>query len=476
MTPCIKITKFFSLLFIFIPRAFLMEFQLSKKNKIVSEFEESFSPFVFEFSLGKFKGKTFAFDTACMVSWVKSKGEGENVTNYLTIRNNNISGYIEQTNITSNSFSYLSAIKYENITAYDGVLGLGMSYQDYKLNRELDENDVLLGENEGFISGKYSYMESLSLPSSLRLISFTQSSDRTSGTLGIGSFNASDFSLSDAKTCLPSLPKSKNSPFFLHLWNCAVAAFSANGAKIPMADATLSEIFAVFSTAEEFVLAPGRSGGDVLEFFYAEIKEGFGEICSVVNNSLSTSNSLKQTYSNYKAMLCKLFDYNSLPDFKIELNGDIGLIATSDDLFKRINKTHIQFKILVSQNKDNSSSPDIWYLGDPFIKNYNFLLNFSSNTNASITLVPSSKFGLYLTVISTASGVLVLAVFIVIVCMISNEEEEDDKNREISEKIHEMTGVAEAETATNAEGSSGRSEGNNESESKGKLLGEGSSG
>ena len=87
-------------------------------------------------------------------------------------------------------------------------------------------------------------------------------------------------------------------------------------------------------------------------------------------------------------MLCKRFNFAELPDFNIILDGEIYLIALSFDLFKEKNDTHVYFKILLNE----ANAREYWYLGDPIIKNYNFLFDYSKPGNETITIVQSDKY------------------------------------------------------------------------------------
>jgi Fe2+ or Zn2+ uptake regulation protein len=87
-------------------------------------------------------------------------------------------------------------------------------------------------------------------------------------------------------------------------------------------------------------------------------------------------------------MLCKKFNFAELPDLKIILDGEIYLIALSFDLFKEKNDSHVYFKILL--NGDNTK--EYWYLGDPIIKHYNLLFDYTQTGKETITIVQSDKY------------------------------------------------------------------------------------
>ena len=107
-------------------------------------------------------------------------------------------------------------------------------------------------------------------------------------------------------------------------------------------------------------------------------------------------------------MICKKFNYAELPDFTITLEGEISLIALSFDLFKNKNETHIYFKILLNE----LNTKEYWFLGDPIIKNYNFLFDFNKKEEEFISIVSSDKYNsLSFTLTSIGASVITFIYF-----------------------------------------------------------------
>ena len=108
-----------------------------------------------------------------------------------------------------------------------------------------------------------------------------------------------------------------------------------------------------------------------------------------------------------KIMTCKKMNFAELPDFTITLEGEISLIALSFDLFKNKNETHIYFKILLNE----LDTKEYWYIGDPIIKNYNFLFDYTKQGEEKITIVSSDKYNSFSIIIATIGASIITFIY-----------------------------------------------------------------
>jgi hypothetical protein len=83
------------------------------------------------------------------------------------------------------------------------------------------------------------------------------------------------------------------------------------------------------------------------------------------------------------------------------------LIALSYDLFKNKDENHVYFKILLNER----NTKEYWYLGDPIIKNYNFLFDYNTPGEENITIVPSDKYESFSIIITFCSASFIILLF-----------------------------------------------------------------
>ena len=105
------------------------------------------------------------------------------------------------------------------------------------------------------------------------------------------------------------------------------------------------------------------------------------------------------------------------------MKGGIGIMALSIDLFKILNNYTLEFKIKLGNKDDKRNN---WYLGEPVVKNYNFLLNYSKG-NANLTIIPSSLSGFILIIVACVGGFLFLFIFIMGIYCMSKKEKKSKK-------------------------------------------------
>ena len=206
------------------------------------------------------------------------------------------------------------------------------------------------------------------------------------------------------KTCsCVSPPDTEEENEFLNFWNCKIDSFYINNIKMPSSYSISlnGEIYAIFAIDEEYIIAPNITGTEVINYYKNLIDDNYGVTCE-----------LKSFTNNTKIMICKKFNFAELPDFNIILNGEIYLIALSFDLFKEKNDSHIYFKILLS----GDNSKEYWYLGDPIIKHYNLLFDFTQSGKETITIVQSDKYeSLIIILFFCVSSFITLLFYIVLI-------------------------------------------------------------
>jgi hypothetical protein len=83
------------------------------------------------------------------------------------------------------------------------------------------------------------------------------------------------------------------------------------------------------------------------------------------------------------------------------------LIALSYDLFKNKDENHVYFKILLNER----NTKEYWYLGDPIIKNYNFLFDYNTPGEENITIVPSDKYESFSIIVTFCSASFIILLF-----------------------------------------------------------------
>ena len=95
-------------------------------------------------------------------------------------------------------------------------------------------------------------------------------------------------------------------------------------------------------------------------------------------------------------------------------------MALSIDLFKILNDYSLEFKIkYVNTTGSNNNN---WYLGEPVIKNYNFLLNYTDESNVELIIKPSSLNGFILIIVACVGGFLFLFLFLTIIYCVSKKD------------------------------------------------------
>ena len=353
------------------PSSIQKEFELTREE-IESEEnkEEIFSPY--KFSSEIFAKGDYVFDTASFYSWrnnLKKTDIGE--YEYKNKKNENLKGTLKFNDLNLN-YIEINSNKYND---YFGAICIPKNIPDRikeKINPDNDENI------------KYSYLDLINseLKNNEKYINYIQDSINT-GKMIFGKKNDifdEEKSHKEIKSCSCISPKDTEiENEFLNFWNCKIDSFLVNSIKMPSSYSTSinGDIYAIFAIEEEYIIAPKITGTEIINFYKDLIEDNYDTSCA-----------LEMFSNDIKIMQCKSFNFAELPDFNIILDGEIYLIALSFDLFKEKNDTHVYFKILLNQ----ANTREYWYLGDPIIKNYNLLFDYTTPGKESITIVQSDKY------------------------------------------------------------------------------------
>jgi len=340
---------------------------IMKKN---SNENNKFNPYIFNFTIDNTSISHLSiFDTSN--SYIQI--QGENVTN----------DSLELFYINEKKFYY---IKTNNISSkeYFGIVGI--SNKDKITPNIIKENKI--------DQKNYSYLSVLeSEEEKTGYINFIQK-ENNEATMSFGIIEKI-FKQSSSRSC------QCNDQY----WSCEISTLKVGGKEIYSTTDNNKE-YGIFSISEENIIAPYSRGKEIIDFYKKKIEELFGINC---NESLT----------------CEYFNYEDLPDLSFVMKGGIGIMALSIDLFKILDNYTLEFKIKLGNKNDKSNN---WYLGEPVVKNYNFLLNYSKG-NANLTIIPSSLSGFILIIVACVGGFLFLFIFIISIYCMSRKEKMSEKFR-----------------------------------------------
>ena len=369
--------------------------KLQKKiiiNRYIPDFnpssEEKFYPY--NFSSDDFiDGGIYVFDTASLYTWKNNisvnNSDSENEISITTKDNVLIKG-----NLKLNSENLIwTSLNTEKYPDNFGSISIAKSIPESIKNKY----------DEKFNDAFYNYLDLIKDEINQNYINYVQTSINT-GYILLGEkddiFDKSK-NYRDIKTCKCYKPTDNYSQNeFLNYWNCKITSFQIDNIKISSlySRSIDGDIYAIFALSEEYIIAPKKTGEEIIKYYKNLIGN---KKCSLENYNSDT-----------KIMICKKFNYAELPDFTITLEGEISLIALSFDLFKNKNETHIYFKILLNE----LNTKEYWFLGDPIIKNYNFLFDFNKKEEEFISIVSSDKYNsLSFTLTSIGASVITFIYF-----------------------------------------------------------------
>jgi len=406
------------------------EFDLTRSEIENSENnEETFWPYIFSSNI--FGEGNYVFDTASFLSW-KYNRENKEIGEYtfITKKNENLKGKIQ---FNEENMNYIEINNGNNLKKkYSNNFGVVCIPKSIP---ERIKNSITTEDNEEEI--KFSYLDLLSteLNEDEQYINYIQDTINT-GKIIFGKKNeVFDVNVNnkEIKSCnCISPPNTAVENEFLNFWNCKIDSFFIENIKFP-ASYSISlngEIFAIFAIEEEYIIAPKITGNEIINYYKKLINDNYGTSCELQDFTTST-----------KIMLCKSFNFAELPDFNIILDGEIYLIALSFDLFKEKNDTHLYFKILLNE----ANTREYWYLGDPIIKNYNLLFDYTKTGNETITIVQSDKYEsmvIILFFLVSSVNTLLFFVFLIVTRVKKINKEnfifQDEAKRKQSKKIKKI--------------------------------------
>ena len=347
------------------------------------------------------------FDTT---SFLHIKNESNiicNDTEYITIKNELIKGDVLKNNYFNKNLTYININSKHIISS---SVGIGMN--DKNINLSNNYNNT--------------YLEFLKLNNVEKYIYFIQE-DSNKAMMLFGE-KSKDFNENNQPTCGCDKMKNFNNTNHIY-WCCGISSIKVGGETIQYSLSKAKKLYGVFAISEEYIIAPKISGEEVLNYYLKKINDNYGE-----QTCEKKENSTKISYLD-----CSYFNFLTLPNLYIKLNGEFVVMALSCDLFKEVgekdNKKQLLFKLIVNNN-DNDSDLN-WYIGEPIIKNYNFFLDYNDQKNIKISIMPNSLNGYLLIFIAVLGGFLFLIIFLGILYYLSKKEKielEMEKYKDIINK------------------------------------------
>ena len=333
--------------------------------------DDNFYPYNFT-SSDFIDGGVYVFDTASFYTWKKVSSTTSTSDKNITITNKYNEGILGKIETTSDNFNWISLT---TDSGNSGSIAIPINIPDL-ITEEIED------QLESSDSRIYNYLDLINNEINYKYINYVQESI-TSGYILFGEkdeiFSPSK-NKRDIKSCNCSHPSDKSlNNIFLNYWNCKIFSFSVDNIKIDSlySKSINGDIYAVFSLAEEYIIAPNKTGNEIIKYYRDLIDDEFGKECK-----------LEVFKNNMKIMECEIFNYAELPDFTITLEGEISLNALSFDLFKNKNENFVYFKILLNE----LDTKEYWVIGDPIVKNYNFLFDYNKKGFENITIVASDKY------------------------------------------------------------------------------------
>ena len=373
----------------------IIELSSSSKEFIMSKNtneNNTFNPYIFQFNFEneKEKNDSFIFDTSSYIVW-----KGNNIINKSdTIKISTITGEELSSNeicINEEQFCWFKTNKIMN-SGYIGVIGISNKNRNIFINKE-DEDDK--DKNKNYYLNYY--LNSFNIKKEERFINFIQKNNNDA--LMIFGENNYIFNKDNSKKCQCKKKKNKNDDINI-FWCCEISSIKVGENDIYLSSKYNNE-YGIFAINEEYIIGP-RAGITILNYYEKLIKDTFEINC------------IKESNNRLIYLKCGYFNYNETLDLSFIMKGDIRILALSQDLFKNIDNDYLEFKIKINNNtKDN-----IWYLGEPIVKNYNLLLNYTNLSDISLIIIPSNLNGFVLVTIIMILGFILLIAFITIIIYI----------------------------------------------------------
>ena len=357
--------------------------------------------YTYNFSLDIIEGGTYVLDTASFYSWKINNTPSDTSYNntmleYEISTETRLNEMLNGTAKTSSENLVYISLTNKKSQDNSGSICVPKDIPN-RIKSDFDKNLFSFGNKI------YNYLDLIQDKVSQKYINYVQETINK-GYILFGEkdeiFN-SDNNNRDIKTCKCSLPPDNDAQNeFLYYWNCKISSFSVDNIKTSSSYSKPinGDIYAIFALSEEYIIAPKKTGEEVINKYKKLIENYYGASCQLENFNNN---------ENIKIMVCKTFNYAGLPDFTITLEGEISLIALSYDLFKNKDENHVYFKILLNER----NTKEYWYLGDPIIKNYNFLFDYNTPGEENITIVPSDKYESFSIIVTFCSASFIILLF-----------------------------------------------------------------
>jgi len=357
--------------------------------------------YTYNFSLDLIDGGTYVLDTASFYSWKINNTPSDifynnSMLEYDISTETRLNEIVNGTIKTSSENIVYISLNNSNYQDNSGAICVPIDIPDH-IKSDIDKNLFSFGNKI------YNYLDLIKDKVSQKYINYVQETINK-GYILFGEkdeiFNT-DKNDKDIKTCKCSLPPDDDiHNEFLYYWNCKISSFSVDNIKTSSSYSKPinGDIYAIFALSEEYIIAPKKTGEEVINKYKEIIDNYYGASCLLEDFNHN---------KGIKIMVCDTFNYPGLPDFTITLEGEISMIALSYDLFKNKDENHLYFKILLNER----NTKEYWYLGDPIIKNYNFLFDYNTPGEENITIVPSDKYESFSIIITFCSACLIILLF-----------------------------------------------------------------
>lgn len=357
------------------------EFILKKNTSENNEF----TPYMFNFTLADKFVYPSIFDTTNLYIIIDEDDKNSYINSKdLILNNDNLKE--KEIIINDTIFKY----KINNLLSNKGYFGIvGLS------NKDINIPNINITT--------YSYLKMLEIEEKpLKYVNFIQKGE-DEAIMKFGDID-SIFNLSSSSSC----------KCIASYWSCQISFLKIGGRDAYIPKEGFLE-HGIFSISEEYIIVPKDPGMEIIKNYIDKIKELFGIKC---NETIGKNNLINIT--------CDYFNYQDLPDISFVMNSGTILMALSIDLFKILNHYILEFKVKYNTSIHDKNN-NYWYLGEPVIKNYNFLLNYTDKDNIYLIIIPSSLNGFILIIVACVGGFLFLFIFLTCIYCISKKENKNNK-------------------------------------------------
>ena len=374
--------------FFLINKIFSKEYIMKKNTNNNNEF----SPYTFQISFDNQLeyNYTYIFDTSTYIVWIGN----QNLDNKTIIRIETINGgHIFGNEIcTSSNFCWFKVDKRMGKN-YSGVIGISNKHREI-INNVQDSNN-------------YYYLNTLNKNAEERFINFIQKSNNEASMIFGYKDDVFNKDYSQICQCKKNNTKSnKNNEIYNIYWCCELSSLKMGEIEIYKPSEGQNE-YGIFSISEEFIIAPKRCIS-ILNQYEKYILDKYNVKCKI-----------KGSDGLIFGIICEYFNYIELPDLYFIMKEDICIVTFSSDLFKIIDSNNtLEFKIKVNNNTN-----EYWYIGEPIVKNYNLLLNYTNLTDVNLVIISSNSNGFVLIIFAIIISFIFFFIFIIIIIYIIKKNE-----------------------------------------------------